>query len=127
MSSWSQYRSTRHAGAILGSSGKAILTPVDSALQAAICQASLQAQSVYKMCKQLFAALPLAAVVGGAALVLHGGLFRRPAQRAVHRSANGQALPKKRKRYNPMRSANTSPILGSMEVGCSPTHSLPCV
>ena len=67
------------------------------------------------MCKQLFAALPLAAVVGGAALVLHGGLFRRPAQRAAQRSAGGQAPPKKRKRYAPTRS-NATPTLGSLEV-----------
>ena len=79
------------------------------------CQSPLQAQSVYKMCKQLFAALPLAAVVGKAALVLHGGLFRRPAQRAAQRSAGGQAPPKKRKRYAPTRS-NATPTLGSLEV-----------
>ncbi len=76
---------------------------------------SLQAQTVYKMCKQLFAALPLAAVVGQTALVLHGGLFRRPAQRAAQRSAGGQAPPKKRKRYAPMRST-ANPALGSLEV-----------
>ena len=80
----------------------------------------MQAQPVYKMCKQLFAALPLAAVVGEAALVLHGGLFRRPAQRAAHRSAGGHAPPKKRKRYAPVRLANASPILGCLEVRCSP-------
>lgn len=77
---------------------------------------SVQAQQVYKQCKQMFAALPLAAVVGGAALVVHGGLFRRPFQRAAQRGAGGQAPPKKRKRYAPMRLANASLILGSLEV-----------
>ena len=89
----------------------------EPASRSLISQASLQAQPVYKMCKQMFAALPLAAVVGEAALVLHGGLFRRPAQRANHRSAGGQALPKKRKRFAPMRLGNLNPTLGSLEVG----------
>ena len=75
----------------------------------------VQAQQVYKQCKQMFAALPLAAVVGGAALVVHGGLFRRPFQRAAQRGAGGQAAPKKRKRYAPMRLANASLTLGSLE------------
>ena len=30
-------------------------------------------QDVYKVCKKVFAALPLAAVIGGQTLVLHGG------------------------------------------------------
>ncbi len=30
-------------------------------------------QDVFKICKKVFAALPLAAVVGGQTLVLHGG------------------------------------------------------
>lgn len=76
---------------------------------------SVQAQQVYKQCKQMFAALPLAAVVGNAALVVHGGLFRRPFQRAAQRGAGGQAAPKKRKRYAPMRLANASLTLGSLE------------
>lgn len=71
---------------------------------------------MYKACKQMFAALPLAAVIGGAALVVHGGLFRRPAQRSALRGAGGQALPKKRKRYAPIRLANAAPCLGSLEV-----------
>eukprot|EP00884_Botryococcus_braunii_P002414 jgi/Botrbrau1/12173/Bobra.0186s0081.1 len=33
--------------------------------------------AVYKLCKKVFAALPLAALVAGATLVLHGGLFRK--------------------------------------------------
>ncbi len=82
-------------------------------------QVPVQAQQVYKMCKQLFAALPLAAVVGGAALVVHGGLFRRPAQRSGQRTAGSHAPPKKRKRYAPMRLANATPILGSLEASHS--------
>ncbi len=82
-------------------------------------QLSVQAQQVYKMCKQLFAALPLAAVVGGAALVVHGGLFRRPAQRSGQRTAGSHAPPKKRKRYAPMRLANATPILGCLQASYS--------
>ena len=85
----------------------------------------MQAQQVYKMCKQVFAALPLAAVVGGAALVLHGGLFRRPAPRAAQRGAGGAPQPKKRKRYAPMRLSRASPCLGSLEVR-QPSGNLEC-
>lgn len=37
-----------------------------------------EAKSVYSVCKKLFSALPLAARIGGATLVVHGGLFRKP-------------------------------------------------
>eukprot|EP00884_Botryococcus_braunii_P002415 jgi/Botrbrau1/12174/Bobra.0186s0082.1 len=36
----------------------------------------------YKLCKKVFAALPLAALVAGATLVLHGGLFRKRKRKA---------------------------------------------
>ena len=32
-------------------------------------------QDVFKVCKKVFAALPLAAVVGGQTLILHGGTY----------------------------------------------------
>lgn len=35
-------------------------------------------KAVYSLCKKVFALLPLAARIGSATLVLHGGLFRRP-------------------------------------------------
>ncbi|CAG9464490.1 unnamed protein product [Pedinophyceae sp. YPF-701] len=35
-------------------------------------------QRIYGECRRLFAALPLAALVAGRTLVLHGGLFRKP-------------------------------------------------
>lgn len=37
-----------------------------------------QVKPVYAVCKKLFAALPLAACIGKATLILHGGLFRKP-------------------------------------------------
>ncbi len=67
------------------------------------------------MCKQLFAVLPLAAVVSGVTLVLHGGLFRRPVTRQV-RPAGLPHLPKKRKRNVPNRLTPGPPMLGSLEV-----------
>ncbi len=67
------------------------------------------------MCKQAFAVLPLAAVVSGATLVLHGGLFRRPLNRPT-RPANAPHLPKKRKRNVPNRLGSGAPSLGTMEV-----------
>lgn len=36
------------------------------------------AQEVYGGCKRVFSVLPLAACVASTALVLHGGLFRKP-------------------------------------------------
>ena len=36
-------------------------------------QACVWLQDVFKVCKKVFAALPLAAVVGGQTLILHGG------------------------------------------------------
>lgn len=67
------------------------------------------------MCKQLFAVLPLAAVVSGATLVLHGGLFRQPITRQVRPTAPPHLL-KKRKRNVPNRLGSGPPSLGSMEV-----------
>lgn len=46
----------------------------------------LPAQLVFADLQKLFAQLPLAAVVGGATLVLHGGLPRKPPRRATRRS-----------------------------------------
>ena len=37
-----------------------------------------EARELYRACKRVFAALPLAAVVQGVTLVVHGGLFRKP-------------------------------------------------
>ena len=37
---------------------------------------------IYAACKRLFAMLPLAARVGSGTLVLHGGLYRKPAAAA---------------------------------------------
>jgi serine/threonine-protein phosphatase 5 len=77
----------------------------------------LQGNRLYKSCRQLFAALPLAAVVGGACLVLHGGLFRRPPSRVPAPSRPGQPhLPRKRKRVAPMRLGGAPPRLGTLEV-----------
>ncbi|KAK9909268.1 hypothetical protein WJX75_009817 [Coccomyxa subellipsoidea] len=73
-----------------------------------------EGQRVYKMCKQLFAVLPLAAVVSGATLVLHGGLFRQPITRQVRPTAPPHLL-KKRKRNVPNRLGSGPPSLGSME------------
>jgi hypothetical protein len=76
---------------------------------------------VYKACKQLFAALPLAALVGRATLVLHGGLFRRPAPRGAARAGaarggQGGQLPRKRKRNAPVRLPSGAPSIGSLLV-----------
>ena len=37
-----------------------------------------EGKELYRACKKVFAALPLAAVIEGVTLVLHGGLFRKP-------------------------------------------------
>eukprot|EP00887_Chlorella_sp_A99_P001912 scaffold18.g1912.t1 len=61
---------------------------------------------LYVACKRLFAALPLGALVGGATLVLHGGLFRAPPQRITGKN--------KRKRTQPLfNGADTT--LGSLD------------
>ncbi|CAL8460824.1 g355 [Coccomyxa elongata] len=73
-----------------------------------------EGQKVYRMCKQLFSVLPLAAVVSGATLVLHGGLFRRPPSRPARPGAP-PSLPKKRKRNAPNRLRPGPPTLGNME------------
>lgn len=44
------------------------------------------AQSAFAACQRLFAQLPLAAVVAGRALVVHGGLARAPPRRVTRRS-----------------------------------------
>jgi len=51
--------------------------------------------AVYRAAKRAFAALPLAACVARAALVLHGGLFRRPPE------ARGGTHRRKRRRLPP--------------------------
>lgn len=49
-----------------------------------------EGQAIYKSCKRLFAALPLAACINRATLVLHGGLFRKATPAAPSRvRANG--------------------------------------
>ncbi|KAL3146432.1 hypothetical protein ABBQ32_003111 [Trebouxia sp. C0010 RCD-2024] len=50
-------------------------------------------KDVFKVCKKLFAALPLAAVVGGQTLVLHGGLFRKPHLSTNRRKKRRRTLP----------------------------------
>ena len=40
------------------------------------------AKLVYQTCKRVFSHLPLAAIISDSALVVHGGLFRKPAQLA---------------------------------------------
>lgn len=80
----------------------------------------MQGHKLYKLCKQLFAALPLAALVGGASLVLHGGLFRRGLSRAA--AKGHQHLPRKRKRINPTRLGSGPPRLGTLEVSMLTLH-----
>lgn len=50
---------------------------------------------MYAACKRLFSSLPLAARIGEATLVLHGGLFRRQPQRggAQGKNKRKRALP----------------------------------
>lgn len=50
-------------------------------------------KDVFKVCKKVFAALPLAAVVGGQTLILHGGLFRKPMQSTHRRKKRRKTLP----------------------------------
>ncbi|DBA68202.1 TPA: hypothetical protein ACH3X2_013819 [Trebouxia sp. C0005] len=50
-------------------------------------------KDVFKICKKVFAALPLAAVVGGQTLILHGGLFRKPMQSTHRRKKRRKTLP----------------------------------
>ncbi|KAL3157028.1 hypothetical protein ABBQ38_001277 [Trebouxia sp. C0009 RCD-2024] len=50
-------------------------------------------KDVFKVCKKLFAALPLAAVVGGQTLVLHGGLFRKPHLSTNRRKKRRKTFP----------------------------------
>ncbi|KAI7845863.1 hypothetical protein COHA_000597 [Chlorella ohadii] len=45
-----------------------------------------QGEAVFAACQVLFSHLPLAAVVAGSTLVVHGGLARRPPRRATRRS-----------------------------------------
>lgn len=48
-------------------------------------------EAVFAACRNLFSHLPLAAVVAGAALVLHGGLPRAPPKRVTRRSSASAA------------------------------------
>ncbi|EFN58554.1 hypothetical protein CHLNCDRAFT_140677 [Chlorella variabilis] len=48
--------------------------------------AGREGQSAFAACQRLFAQLPLAAVVAGRALVVHGGLARAPPRRVTRRS-----------------------------------------
>lgn len=48
-----------------------------------------EGEAVFRQLQALFAQLPLAAVVAGATLVLHGGLPRAPPRRATRRSLPG--------------------------------------
>lgn len=50
-------------------------------------------QAVFAACRNLFSHLPLAAVVAGAALVLHGGLPRAPPKRVTRRSSASAGGP----------------------------------
>lgn len=50
-------------------------------------------KDVFRTCKKVFAALPLAAVIGGQALVLHGGLFRKPTETIHKRKKRRKTLP----------------------------------
>lgn len=64
----------------------------------------VKSKLVFKACKRLFAALPLAACIAGRTLVLHGGLFRKP--EAVARS--------KKRRRKPVSAAADDVVLGSL-------------
>ena len=46
--------------------------------------AKADVKAVYSLCKKVFALLPLAARIGSATLVLHGGLFRKPQAASQH-------------------------------------------
>lgn len=60
------------------------------------------ATAIYAGCKKLFAALPLAALVGGVTLVLHGGLFRHvPPPKKALGGAGAAVGGTKRKRRAP--------------------------
>eukprot|EP00955_Chlamydomonas_euryale_P090858 364577-Chlamydomonas_euryale.AAC.24 len=57
------------------------------------------AKALYRSFKRLFSMLPLAALISGRTLVLHGGLFRHPcASRRVRQRVtwSGSRLPRKR-------------------------------
>ena len=56
---------------------------------------------VYKLCKAVFAALPLSAVIEGKVLVLHGGLFRGPPPPAGHRRRARQRANARPMRWRP--------------------------
>eukprot|EP00887_Chlorella_sp_A99_P002192 scaffold21.g2192.t1 len=61
-------------------------------------------QAVQAACQQLFAQLPLAAVVAGRVLVLHGGLPRAPPRRATRRAAAEAA-----------QASSTAPMVATLE------------
>eukprot|EP00803_Ostreobium_quekettii_P007746 evm.model.scf_1668.1 EVM.evm.TU.scf_1668.1 scf_1668:79-3299(+) len=54
-------------------------------------------RDLYKAFKSVFAVLPLGAVIQGATLVVHGGLFRKRAPKAKSRRKGGRAKATKRK------------------------------
>lgn len=49
-------------------------------------------QALYRVCKKMFAALPLGAVIGGATLVVHGGAHS-PAQLRISLASLVPRLP----------------------------------
>ena len=57
-----------------------------------------EARELYRACKRVFAALPLAAVVQGVTLVVHGGLFRKPPPAPAPGSSKRKGKGKGRKR-----------------------------
>lgn len=50
---------------------------------------TIAVQSIFAACKQLFKALPLAALISRNTLVLHGGLFRHTARAGQKRKHTG--------------------------------------
>ncbi|KAK9810288.1 hypothetical protein WJX72_008052 [[Myrmecia] bisecta] len=66
-------------------------------------------KGVYSSCLKAFAALPLAALIAQATLVLHGGLFRKPA------SASKQNKTGNKRKRGPARSGKAPLLVGSLD------------
>ncbi|GMH33289.1 hypothetical protein BSKO_01123 [Bryopsis sp. KO-2023] len=77
-------------------------------------------QKVYSVCRKVFSSLPLAMVVEGKTLVLHGGLFRKPPQKRSRKRGAGFLRPPQR-RQAPLVLGNLEDLRQASKGGINPS------